>query len=61
MDVVADLRTFAVSKQMERPLMSSRSRVETSMLENIVRMTVILSGEVIEDITGECGDWKWRT
>lgn len=31
------------------------------MLENIVRMTVILSGEVIDDITGERGDWKWRT
>jgi len=54
LDVVADLKTFAVSKQMERPLMSSRS--QTNMLENIVRMTVILTSEVIDDITGECGD-----
>lgn len=55
---MADLRTFAVSKQMERPLMSSESR--TNKLGNILRTTVILSSKVIDDLTGEHSDWKWR-
>lgn len=36
------------------------SEIRTNKLGNIVRTTVILSSEVIDDLTGEHGDWKWR-
>lgn len=36
------------------------SKNQTKKLGNIVGTTVILSSEVIDDLTGEHGEWKWR-